>query len=48
MSVTETEVKLEIKAWEYNFRKENGRNPTKDDIKKNTKIGTSFTLVLPF
>ena len=39
MSSIETELKLEIKAWEHGFKKQNGRAPTKEDIKKNTEIG---------
>ncbi|CCH45560.1 DNA replication regulator [Wickerhamomyces ciferrii] len=38
MSTLETEIKLELKAWEYGFKKQNGRNPDKDDIKKNPEI----------
>jgi hypothetical protein len=32
------DLKLEVKAWEYEFKEENGRPPSKDDIKHNAVI----------
>lgn len=33
------ELKVEIKRWEHEFREKEGRNPQKEDIKKDASIG---------
>jgi len=39
-------LKQELKAWEAQFRQENGRDPNKTDIKANLDIGQSLILSL--
>lgn len=34
------QLKLELKKWEYEFKKDNNRPPGKSDIKKFPEIGT--------
>ena len=39
-----TAVKAEIKSWEHQFRAQNGRSATIEDVKALPSIGVSFTL----
>jgi hypothetical protein len=45
MSTELASVRAEVKAWERNFKRENGRDPTVDDIRKQPAVGVSCSFV---
>lgn len=45
MSTELASVRAEVKAWERNFKQENGREPTVDDIRKQPSVGVSCPII---
>jgi hypothetical protein len=38
-------LKLEIKQWENGFKTKEGRNPTREDIKRDVAIGECYRMI---